>query len=119
MGYFDKTRFDSIYDMIESVNTVVERNIQELMEPCTAKDLGLDPRAGYSLFVNEDFIAVSVGNSRSLDYYGGFEYVDSDSTFTVGDYKFYSTESDRVEECVMIYYAEKETAEDEMDEEQA
>lgn len=112
MGYFDDTRFDSVYDMIDAVNTVVERNIRENMEPCKASELGLDNRAGYGLFVNEDFIAVDNGSRSSLDYYGGFEYVDRDCVTVIGDYTFYSADDDRVREHIETYY-EKEVEEDE------
>jgi hypothetical protein len=35
-----------------------------------------------------------------LDYYGGFEYIDSDYVKTYGEYVFYSADADRVQEVL-------------------
>jgi hypothetical protein len=55
------------------------------------------------LYVDEDCI-VSYTGSR-LDYYGGFEYIkEGEGRTTLGEFTFYSTESDRVAdalECLM------------------
>ena len=104
--------FSNIYDMVDEMNAVAERTVFDTMEPCKAQELGLDRRAGYAMFVNEDCIAVE-GSTSSLEYYGGFEYVDKDYVRKVGDWTFYFNDSERVEECIMYYYAEKETADDE------
>ena len=37
-------------------------------------DLGLDPRAGYRLYANDEGIAVPNSSRGPLEYYGGFEY---------------------------------------------
>lgn len=105
--------FSNIFDMVDEMNDIAERTVRETMEPCRADELGLDRRAGYNLFVNEDCIAVE-GSTGSLEYYGGFEYVDKDYVRKVGDWTFYFNDSERVEECIMYYYAEKETAEDDL-----
>ena len=105
-------KFHSIYDMVDELNDVVERTVRETMEPCKATDLGLDYRAGGSLFVNEDCIAVE-GGSSSLDYYGGFEYVDKDYVQVVGNWKFYFADDDRVREHIETYYEKQEEEETE------
>lgn len=110
MGYFDHTRFDSIYDMVDAVNEVVRRNVLDNMEQVSADELGLDRRCG-RVWVCEDFIAVE-GGSQSLDYYGGFEYVDRDCVTVMGDYKFYSAEDDRVRDAIDVYYETAEAEED-------
>lgn len=115
MGYFDDTRFDSMNDMMDAVNTVVERNLHNLTTEVTAEQLGLDPRAGYRLMINEDYIVVYSSNRGVLDYYGGFEYVDSDCVAQLGDYVFYSAEDDRVAGCLEQYYQTGEDDEDDYD----
>jgi hypothetical protein len=104
--------FTGIYDMVDEMNEIAERTVRNTMEPCKATDLGLDSRAGYALFVNEDCIAVN-GDGHMLDYYGGFEYVDKEYVRVVGDWKFYFADDQRVQEHICIYFAEQETAEDE------
>lgn len=95
--------FHSIYDMVDEFNDVAERTVRETMEQCNASDLGLDIRAGYRLYVNEDCIAVE-GDGHLLDYYGGFEYVDKDYIRVVGDWKFYFADDDRVRGCIEEYF---------------
>lgn len=68
-----------------------------------AMEVGLDFRAG-TLYVGGDFIATHDWNRYNLDYFGGFEYVEKDLINVVGDYVFYSSQSDRVQEA--IDYAE-------------
>lgn len=85
-------------NLIDYVNELAELYVNDNMEQLNASDLGLDIRAGYSLWVNHDCIAVRTHNAKALDYYGGFEYVNE--TYTLGEYKFYSAESDRVQDCI-------------------
>jgi hypothetical protein len=65
-----------------------------------AADLGLDPRAGYKLLVDDDrtYIAVHINEDRILQYYGGFEYVGKEYRLELGDLVFYSADNDRVAE---------------------
>lgn len=112
MGFFDDTKFHSIYDMIDSIDTVVERNVRENMEACNASDLGLDQRAGYRLFVCDECIAVE-GDGHLLDYYGGFEYVDKEYVRVVGNWKFYMSDDDRVRDHIETYYEKQGLCESE------
>lgn len=96
-------KFDCIHSMIDEVNDMVLRTVRENMEVTSADKLGLDIRAGYRLFVNEDFIAVE-GDGHLLDYYGGFEYVSKDCVTVIGDYKFYSADDDRVRDHIESYF---------------
>ena len=68
-----------------------------------ADKVGLDYRCG-SVYVSidEDFIAVS-GSPGSINYYGGFEYIDSDYITTIGHMTFYSGETSRVQDCIEYY----------------
>jgi len=90
-----------LYDKLNSIqweiNKKVEAIIDEEFREVTPKEVGLDPRAGYNLFINEDYIAVSKGNRRILDYYGGFEYVDEEHVTVLGDMVFYSADDERVQ----------------------
>lgn len=58
----------------------------------------LDPRAFRScIWIGEDFVAIKKFACNALDYYGGFEYVDKDYRYTLGDYVFYSADDERVQ----------------------
>jgi hypothetical protein len=70
--------------------------------------LGLDDRAGHSLRVAEDWIAVKSHHARSLDYYGGFEYVDKSHKYTLGDWIFYLADDERVYDHIQEYWGENE-----------
>lgn len=73
------------------------RQFTAQLQEVTAEQLGLDPRSfwGYA-YVDESAIVVIKEQTRSLDYYGGFEYVDADYRREVGDYVFYLAEDPRV-----------------------
>ena len=86
----------------DRVNALAEEFIATLTK-VTAKDIGLDIRSGYELFVGDDCIAVSQSRNRSLAYYGGFEYVDSEHRVEIGNYVIYKSESRRVREHINTY----------------
>ncbi len=113
MGYFTDELFDSAYDMIDAISQVVERNVRENFEMVSADKLGLDIRAGYKLFVNEDAIVVTKTSDRSLQYYGGFEYVDESCRQELGDFVFYMADDDRVREHIEHFYTEQHEPVDE------
>ena len=103
-----------LYDKLNSlqweINQKVEAIINEELREVTPQELGLDPRAGYHLFINEEYIAVGNGNRRSLDYYGGFEYVDEEHVTVLGDMVFYSADDERVQDHLDEFFI-KEDAE--------
>ena len=78
------------------------QNLEEcIIESCTihpATSLGLDPRCG-DLYVNEEYLATR--HRRNLEYYGGFEYIDPEDIFIVGNLTLYSVNSDRVLAAIM------------------
>jgi len=115
MGYFDDSKFSDLEQMIEAVDTVVERNIRALATEALPEDLGLDRRAGYRLLVTEDAVIVQLGNRRDLDYYGGFEYVDKNCVTVLGSYVIYSAQDERVKECLDVYFQRDEQYTDEDD----
>jgi len=98
-----------LYELMNEINEKVEGLIKEEFREVTAEGVGLDPRSGYRLFINEDFIAVGKGNRRCLDYYGGFEYVDEEHVTVLGDYVFYSADDERVQGHLdQFFHSEKE-----------
>ena len=97
-------------ELLNIIDDAVEAFSRELSElpRVNAKEIGLDPRAGYVYVdVDEELIIADHRNIRSLDYYGGFEYVDEDATQTFGDFKIYMTdgEDDRVR-CALDFFEE-------------
>lgn len=93
---------DNVYTLADSVNHMVESFVFDHMTKTKASNLGLDGRAGL-LYVNNDCIASTRYNDRSLQYYGGFEYVDSADRVELGEYVFYMAESDRVSNCIECF----------------
>ena len=93
---------DALYEM----SNIAERYIST-MDSMSAEQLGLDKRAGYMLYVNDEAIAVEKRRDGSLQYYGGFEYIDKELRFDFGDYVIYmidrysdSDEPCRVKQCI-------------------
>ena len=72
-----------------------------------APDMGLDDRVGY-LYVDDHTIAVHVSGQRSLEYYGGFEYIEKDSKTVFGSWVFYFDECSRVRWCLERLQYEQE-----------
>ena len=89
----------------------LERKVEELVMQyleesdavyVRAEAAGLDYRCGsIHVSVNEDFIAVN--STYSIEYYGGFEYIDSDYKTTIGHITFYSGEASRVRDAIDYY----------------
>jgi len=96
--------FTNILDLADEVQDMVERQVAG-MRRVSATELGLDQRCGFA-YVDEDMQAIVVDDSRarSFNYYGGFEYIDSEDKRMLGDYVIYMDTSDRVRdalECLM------------------
>lgn len=88
------------YEELQSrVAQLAEEFIEGMFE-VTAEDLGLDPRAGHRLLVGQGCIAAPVARRGALDYYGGFEYVDSDSIMVIGSWVIYSGSDSRVARAI-------------------
>lgn len=86
------------FDFIKNIDVQVQEYVDEHMtrvRPGRVK-MGLDERAAYELFINDGAIAVSKSQDRTLQYYGGFEYVDKEARQELGNYVFYMAEDDRV-----------------------
>jgi hypothetical protein len=93
----------SIYDFIEDVNEKLFRRTDN-MTRVSADKLGLDIRAGYNLYIDEECIIVDRHYDRMLQYYGAFEYVDKEFRNEIGDYVIYTNGDDRVLNCLERYY---------------
>jgi hypothetical protein len=105
-GAYEKFALLLIDECAKKVEAIIDEEFREV----TPKEVGLDTRAGYNLFINEDYIAVSKGNRRTLDYYGGFEYVDEEHVTVLGDMVFYSADDERVQDHLNEFFM-KEDAE--------
>lgn len=94
----------SFQDLIYDFDKQVEQHIADTCERVRADTLGLDIRAGYTLWVSAEGIFVDAQNDRSLQYYGGFEYVEGEFRQAAGTrYVFYSACDSRVEKHVNRY----------------
>jgi len=95
-------------DVIYDAEKAVAEYLQENGARVSAREVGLDLRAG-RLYVTEDAIVVQ-GHTGSLEYYGGFEYVDADYKTQVGEYTIYYADDERVAGCLEIYNDNPQTA---------
>jgi hypothetical protein len=95
--------------LMHEINEKVEDLINEEFREVKPKDVGLDARSGYCLFINEEYIAVRKSDRRPLDYYGGFEYVDEENVTVLGDYVFYSADDERVQDHLYEFFMQEET----------
>jgi hypothetical protein len=97
----------SFNNMLCEVNDTVTEYVNDNLEQIRADKAGLDARCG-RIWVCLDCIAVEKGNDRTLDYYGGFEYVDKEYRTNLGDWVFYSAEDERVAGHLAEYYSTQE-----------
>jgi hypothetical protein len=93
-------------DFIETLNDQVESFLADhaTFTEKGAFSVGLDPRAAYRLWVTIDAIIVKRSEDRTMQYYGGFEYVDKSHRQEIGDYVFYLSDGDdRVGDCIEFW----------------
>lgn len=102
------TNFETILDEASCLAEAALKHTKTVR----ADRLNLDIRSGYNLMVGEDFIAVSKDGDRNLQYYGEFEYIDKEYRLEFGDYVFYSSADDRVEDALACYHQEPPGAPD-------
>jgi hypothetical protein len=96
----------NLFSLIDEVTELTDGFVGNMIK-VPAEQLGLDNRCG-KLFVSPDCIGVYKSNDRSLQYYGGFEYVDIDYRYEFGDYVFYGSEDNRVRDCLDCYLNKEE-----------
>ena len=66
-----------LHNLNQSINATVEQFIEENCKEGNREQTGLDTRAFGKFWYCYEGIFIFAGNRRSLDYYGGFEYIDS------------------------------------------
>jgi len=93
--------------ILERINEMVEEHLNNQFEMIQADKLGLDYRCG-GVMISEDAIAVEKYRDGTLQYYGGFEYVDKDYRKEIGNYVFYLRDGGRVEDHLDRYHNEEE-----------
>lgn len=110
---------ESLYDLDEVVASAAEDLILQSEKVTDLSTLGLDQRASYGgVWIdlrNEEFVAVTKNADRSLQYYGGFEYIDKEYRKEYGDYVFYMNEQNgdgRVASCFERLRMSKMTSEE-------
>ena len=94
----------------------IERMVDEYFEDSeaqrvSAEAVGLDHRAGY-VFISTEEGWIASRNTRSLEYYGGFEYIGEEYRVTVGEITFYSSDHSRVADAIEYYNDEQQREED-------
>jgi len=95
-----------MYQLLQTIENAVQKYIEEsnVVEVGSRglEELGLDFRCGRILIsVDEGFVAAA--SPRSIEYYGGWEYIDSEFKLDAGDYRFYDREADRVDRVIQYY----------------
>ena len=92
------------FEFLDSIDDRITAHVAKMTE-VIGEDLGLDSRAAYRLYVDADHtcIAVDKRNDRTLQYYGGAEYVDKDFRREMGNWVFYSAEDDRVQGWIEFF----------------
>jgi hypothetical protein len=94
------------FEFLDTIDDRVTAYVAKMTE-VIGEDLGLDSRAAYRLYVDETCIAVDKRNDRTLQYYGGFEYVDKDFRKEMGNWVFYSAEDHLVASALANLEEEK------------
>ena len=96
-----------MWELQEQIEKVVDQYFEDASaQRVSAEDVGLDVRAGY-LFISTEEGWIASRNTRSLEYYGGFEYIGTDYRVTVGEITFYSEDHSRVADA-LEYYSQKD-----------
>ena len=95
-----------MYKLHETIENAVQKYIEESnaveIGSRGLEELGLDFRCGRILIsLDEGFVAAC--NPRSIEYYGGWEYIDSEYKLDAGDYRFYDSEASRVDSVIGHY----------------
>ena len=101
-----------MWELQEQIEKLVDQYFEDASaQRVSAEDVGLDLRAGY-LFVSTEEGWIASRNTRSLEYYGGFEYIGEDYKVTVGEITFYSADHSRVADAIEYYSDEQQRKED-------
>ena len=92
-----------MWELQEQIDNMVDQYFEDSgAQRVSAEDVGLDFRAGY-VFVSTEEGWIASRNTRSLEYYGGFEYIDYEYKVVVGEITFYSSEHSRVSDAIEYF----------------
>lgn len=103
-----KTFFDIMDDADDQIRLMIQG--WKMVQP---EDIGLDRRTGYRFWISDEGLITTKDSDRTLQYYGGFEYIKSEYRCEMGDWVMYSSGSGRVQDC-LDYIKGVDLAEDEM-----
>lgn len=103
-------------DFLYEINRKIENHIQDHFELIYSgrDNVGLDSRCG-PIYINQEYIAVDKFRAGTIEYYGGFEYVDKDHRQEMGDFVFYSRESSRVADHIDRFFGVETSEEEDVD----
>ena len=99
-----------MWELKEQIEQMVDQYFEDSgAQRVSTEKVGLDPRAGY-VFVSteEGWIAAVAGNVRSLEYYGGFEYIGEEYKVTIGEITFYTDDHSRVWDAIESFNVNQE-----------
>ena len=92
-----------MWELQEQIEQMVDQYFEDSgAQRVSAEAVGLDTRAG-DVFVSTEEEWIATSNTRSLEYYGCFEYVDIEYRVVVGDMTFYSADHSRVADALEHY----------------
>ena len=92
-----------MWELQEQIEQMVDQYFEASeAQRVSAEAVGRDHRAGY-VFISTEEGWIASRNTRSLEYYGGFEYIDAEYRVTVGEITFYSSDHSRVADAIEYY----------------
>ena len=101
-----------MWELQEQIECMVDQYFEDSgAQRVSAEAVGLDHRAGY-VFISTEEGWIASRNTRSLDYYGGFEYISEEHKVIVGEITFYSSDHSRVADAIEYYNDEQQRKED-------
>ena len=101
-----------MWELQEQIEQMVDQYFEDSgAQRVSAEAVGLDHRAGY-VFISTEEGWIASRNTRSLEYYGGFEYIGEEYKVIVGATTFYSSDHSRVSDAIE-HYEEQQQQEDE------
>jgi len=84
-----------MFEIVEDINWRLDKWVKENTREIKVTQLGLPERCGYANICKEG-IVVRNKDRMFLDYYADFEFVDPCYIDTIGEWTFYSSESEKV-----------------------
>jgi len=86
---------NDMFEIIGDINWRVDKWVKDNTKEIRVDEIGLPSQCGY-VNICEDGIVVRTINRSFLDWYAKFEYVEPCYIETIGDWTFYSAESEKV-----------------------